>query len=333
MHSYNIWLLSRARAQSASNSSSFNELLSCAMTVRVWPCGWADIKVSDPCVRFCETVVETSAIKCFAETPNKANKLTMIAEPLEKGLAEDLEGGAVLWGWSKKRLGEFLQSKYEWDLLAARSIWAFGPDALPPNCANVLVDDTLPSEVDKSLLLGVKEHVVQGFRWGTREGPLCDEPVRNVKFKLIDARLAPDPLQRAGGQVIPTARRVLYSAMLMASPRLLEPYLQLEAVAPADCVSAIYTVLAKRRGHVTQDAPIPGSPLFSIRAFVPAVDSFGLESDLRCHTLGQAFAMATFHHWQARVLSSFLFSNECCATTYCTYYRYIKVPIIVHMFD
>jgi len=30
-----------------------------------------EVKVSDPVVSFCETVVETSAIKCFAETPNK----------------------------------------------------------------------------------------------------------------------------------------------------------------------------------------------------------------------------------------------------------------------
>ena len=31
----------------------------------------SDIKVSDPVVAFCETVVETSSLKCFAETPNK----------------------------------------------------------------------------------------------------------------------------------------------------------------------------------------------------------------------------------------------------------------------
>ena len=30
-----------------------------------------ELKVADPVVRFCETVVETSALKCFAETPNK----------------------------------------------------------------------------------------------------------------------------------------------------------------------------------------------------------------------------------------------------------------------
>ncbi|NXT77163.1 U5S1 protein, partial [Zapornia atra] len=254
-----------------------------------------DIKVADPVVTFCETVVETSSLKCFAETPNKKNKITMIAEPLEKGLAEDIENEVVQITWNRKKLGEFFQTKYDWDLLAARSIWAFGPDATGPN---ILVDDTLPSEVDKSLLGSVKDSIVQGFQWGTREGPLCDELIRNVKFKILDAVIAQEPLHRGGGQIIPTARRVVYSAFLMATPRLMEPYYFVEVQAPADCVSAVYTVLARRRGHVTQDAPIPGSPLYTIKAFIPAIDSFGFETDLRTHTQGQAFSLSVFHHWQ-----------------------------------
>lgn len=51
-----------------------------------------------------------------------------IAEPLEKGLAEDIENGVVSIDWPKKKLGDFFVSNYDWDLLAARSIWAFGPD-------------------------------------------------------------------------------------------------------------------------------------------------------------------------------------------------------------
>jgi hypothetical protein len=81
-------------------------------------------------------------------------------------------------------------------LLAARSIWAFGPDSTGPN---ILVDDTLPSEVDKGLLSSVKDSIVQGFQWGTREGPLCEEPIRNVKFKILDAVIALEPLHRGGG--------------------------------------------------------------------------------------------------------------------------------------
>ncbi|XP_001861849.2 116 kDa U5 small nuclear ribonucleoprotein component [Culex quinquefasciatus] len=254
-----------------------------------------DIKVADPVVAFCESVVETSSLKCFAETPNKKNKITMIAEPLEKGLAEDIENESVCIGWNKKKLGEFFQVNYDWDLLAARSIWAFGPDNTGPN---ILVDDTLPFEVDKTLLGAVKDSIVQGFQWGTREGPLCEEPIRNVKFKILDAVIAQEPLHRGGGQIIPTARRVAYSAFLMATPRLMEPYLFVEVQAPADCVSSVYTVLARRRGHVTQDAPVPGSPLYTIKAFIPAIDSFGFETDLRTHTQGQAFCLSVFHHWQ-----------------------------------
>jgi len=57
--------------------------------------------VADPVVAFCETVVDTSSLKCFAETPNKRNKITMIAEPLEKGLAEDIENQIVDISWDK----------------------------------------------------------------------------------------------------------------------------------------------------------------------------------------------------------------------------------------
>ena len=35
-------------------------------------------------------------MKCFSETPNRKNKLTMICEPMEKGLAEDIECGKVI---------------------------------------------------------------------------------------------------------------------------------------------------------------------------------------------------------------------------------------------
>jgi U5 small nuclear ribonucleoprotein component len=195
-----------------------------------------EIKVADPVVRFCETVVETSSLKCYAETPNKKNKLTMTAEPLEKGIANDIEQGNVKITWSNKEIGQFFEKKYQWDLLASRSIWAFGPEIDGPN---ILLDDTLPSEVDKKTLLSVKESIKQGFQWATREGPLCEEPIRNVKFKILDATLANEPIYRGGGQIIPTARRVCYSAFLTAAPRLMEPVYYVEVQAPADCVSAV----------------------------------------------------------------------------------------------
>ncbi|ONK68357.1 uncharacterized protein A4U43_C05F10570 [Asparagus officinalis] len=253
-----------------------------------------EVKVADPVVTFCETVVESSSMKCFAETPNKKNKITMIAEPLERGLADDIENGVVSIDWDQKTIGDFMINRYSWDILSARSIWAFGPDKQGPN---ILLDDTLPSEVDKNLLGAVKDSIVQGFQWGAREGPLCDEPIRNVKFKIMDAAIAAEPLHRGGGQIIPTARRVAYSAFLMATPRLMEPVYYVEIQTPIDCVSAIYTVLSRRRGHVTADVPKPGTPAYIVKAFLPVIESFGFETDLRYHTQGQAFCMSLFDHW------------------------------------
>jgi U5 small nuclear ribonucleoprotein component len=103
-----------------------------------------EIKVSDPVTRFCETVVETSAIKCYAQTPNKKNKITMVAEPLDQGIAEDIESGKVSIKSPTRVIGKFFEENYGWDLLASRSIWAFGPDDMGPN---ILQDDTIPSEV------------------------------------------------------------------------------------------------------------------------------------------------------------------------------------------
>ena len=129
------------------------------------------------------------------------------------------------------------------------------------------------------------------------EGPLCDEPMRDVKMRLLGFVVAEEPLYRGGGQVIPAARRVAYSAFLTATPRLMEPVYYVEVQTPADCMSSVYTVVQKRRGHVTADVPKPGTPIYIVKAFLPVIESFGFETDLRYHTQGQAFCLSVFDHW------------------------------------
>ena len=55
------------------------------------------------------------------------------------------------------------------------------------------------------------------------QGCLCDENMRNCRFNIYDVTLHADAIHRGGGQIIPTARRVLYACMLTAEPRLMEP--------------------------------------------------------------------------------------------------------------
>ncbi|KDN64558.1 putative elongation factor Tu GTP binding domain-containing protein [Colletotrichum sublineola] len=253
-----------------------------------------EIKVSDPVTRFCETVVEQSATKCYAITPNKKNKITMVAEQLDKGISEDIESGKVKIRDPIRKTANYFEENYGWDKLAARSIWAFGPDEMGPN---ILQDDTLPSEVDKKLLATVKETIRQGFSWATREGPLCEEPIRNTKFRITDVSLASEAIFRGGGQIIPTSRRACYSSFLMASPRLMEPLYSVSVTGPEDSATEVYTTLARRRGHVLQDGPVAGTPLYRVNGLIPVIDSFGFETDLRIKTKGMAMVSLTFDSW------------------------------------
>jgi 116 kDa U5 small nuclear ribonucleoprotein component len=100
-----------------------------------------EIKLSDPVVSFCETVSESSNFQCTSETPNGKNKISMVAEPMERGLAEDVEAGIVGASRDEKedqnldprRVSKYLRKQHGWDALAVRSIWSFGPDIRGPN--------------------------------------------------------------------------------------------------------------------------------------------------------------------------------------------------------
>lgn len=50
-----------------------------------------EIRLSDPSVSFCETVVDTSGMKCYADTANKKNRISALAGPLERGLIDSIE--------------------------------------------------------------------------------------------------------------------------------------------------------------------------------------------------------------------------------------------------
>jgi U5 small nuclear ribonucleoprotein component len=218
----------------------------------------------------------------------------MLAEQLEKGISSDIETGAVKIRDPIRKTAKFFEEHHGWDKLAARSIWAFGPDEMGPN---ILQDDTLPTEVDKKLLNSVKESIRQGFSWATREGPLCEEPIRNTKFRITDVTLASEAIFRGGGQIIPTSRRACYSSFLMASPRLMEPVYAVSVTGSQNEHTEIYNVLARRRGHVLSDGPVAGTPLYRVNGLLPVIDSFGFETDLRIMTAGKSMVSLVFDSW------------------------------------
>merc|ERR1711923_407191 len=249
------------------------------------------LKKSDPVVSYRETVSEESSQMCLSKSPNKHNRLFMRAVPMPDGLAEDIDNGEVNPRDDFKVRARYLAEKYEYDVTEARKIWCFGPETTGPN---IFVDCTKGVQY----LNEIKDSCVAGFQWASKEGVLCDENMRSVRFNLYDVALHADAIHRGGGQIIPTARRVLYACMLTAEPRLMEPVYQVEIQCPENAVGGIYGVLNRRRGHVFEEAQTPGTPMFVVKAYLPVNESFGFTADLRSNTGGQAFPQCVFDHWQ-----------------------------------
>merc|ERR1712193_241284 len=144
----------------------------------------------------------------------------------------------------------------------------------------------------------IKDSVVAGVQWATKEGVLCEENMRGVRFNIYDVTLHTDAIHRGGGQIIPTARRALYACQLTARPSLLEPVYLVEIQCPEPAVGGIYSCLNRRRGHVFEENKIMGTPMFQVKAYLPVKESFGFTADLRSSTGGQAFPQCVFDHWQ-----------------------------------
>jgi elongation factor 2 len=250
-----------------------------------------DLKITDPIVSFRETVSEKSNQVCLSKSPNKHNRLYVTAEPMADGLADAIEDGKITPRDDPKIRARELSEKYGWDVSEARKIWCFGPETTG---ANVLVD------VSKGVqyLNEIKDSFIAAFQWATKEGVLCEENMRSIKFNIHDVTLHTDAIHRGGGQIIPTARRVLYASELTACPRLMEPVYLVEIQCPESAVGGIYSTLNRRRGHVISEEQRPGTPLYNVKAYLPVMESFGFTADLRSATSGQAFPQCVFDHWQ-----------------------------------
>ncbi|AQZ18786.1 SNU114 (YKL173W) [Zygosaccharomyces parabailii] len=249
-----------------------------------------EIKISTPLTVFAESCQAESFAAIPVTSINGEISISVGAEPLTPKLLRDLSHNKISENTlnSSRHLSKMLRTEYGWDSLAARNIWSF-------ENGNVLVDDTLPDETDKTLLSQYKHQIKQGFKWATREGPLADEPIYGVHFKI----LAADNLEKVsgGGQLIPLVRKACNVAMLAARPVLLEPIYDVDVVVQGPLLPIVEELFGKRRGgRVYKTTKIVGTPLVEVRGQLPVIESTGFETDLRLSTTGAG--MCQMHFWK-----------------------------------
>lgn len=249
------------------------------------------LKISDPVVGYKETVKAESSIVALSKSQNKHNRLYAKAQPIDEELTQAIEKGKVNPRDDYKIRARVLADEFGWDVTDARKIWCFGPDTTGPN---LLVDVTKGVQY----LNEIKDSCIAAFQWATKEGVCAEENMRGVRINILDVTLHTDAIHRGGGQLIPTCRRVTYAACLLAEPGLQEPIYLVEIQCPENAIGGIYSVLNKRRGQVFSEEQRVGTPMFTVKAYLPVMESFGFNGELRSHTAGQAFPQCVMDHWE-----------------------------------
>lgn len=112
------------------------------------------LNISDPVVQYRETVSAKSSITALSKSPNKHNRLYMIAEPMDEELSLAIEAGKVSARDDFKARARVLADDYGWDVTDARKIWCFGPDGTGANVipSHPIVISVLSLELTFNLL-------------------------------------------------------------------------------------------------------------------------------------------------------------------------------------
>eukprot|EP00796_Vickermania_ingenoplastis_P001597 gene1597-974_t len=251
-------------------------------------CPNAHVSVSEPYVRFAETVLEDEGL--LATAGHKWCTIGCVCGVLSREFTSAMESETIevpactreVADTRRQSLTNVLREEFGFDALDSANLMGLGPDT---------TKDQTPKVGPLS-----SAHRETGFRSAVATGPLVGEVVRGVGVKLIFANIDPGI---TNGVVVANARTAARQALLGARPRLLEPILSCEVLCAAeeDKIEKVRDIFTQRRGVALQQHPIPATNLTRLMALVPAIDSFGLETQIRMATHGQCFPAFSFSNW------------------------------------
>lgn len=223
-------------------------------------------------MKYRESVSEPS-VSCLAKSPNKHNRVWTSAIPMDPTLLQILSSQ----DWQNENVHETMQTLNDQHLFVNEEYVAL--DGSPINIYTI------------NKAIRTREEWIDSFHTAsllsTSEGVLCGEQVLGITFAVDDVHLTSDRLRRGAGQLIPTFRRSLYAAHLLAKPVLLEAILLVEVLA-LDAPS-LYQMLSVRRAVILDEEYIKHSDAYMIRCHLPASESLDMHSRV---------VSCRFSHWQ-----------------------------------
>lgn len=223
------------------------------------------VSVSPPRVVYRESVTE-KGVEADAKSPNKQNKFVVQVEPLPEDRTTIETRGNADETESMLSVDEY---------------------------RNVLVDSNRITETIEETTL---ESLIAGFEFACRSGPLCGEPLKHVKVKLLTIQLSEDPDVRGSEEITHGIGKAIFGSFLTAKPVLLEPIYRTIISAPAELSGECQRIVTSRRGKISSFTQKGSFALISVD--IPVAESFGLSQELRSATSGRAFWQSVFGRWE-----------------------------------
>ena len=242
------------------------------------------VKLSKPIVIFRETIShDYKGPAIMGKSPNKHNKLWITIDKLSDEVIEAIKSEKITDMQSRDERTKTLRA------LGWTPDEAKGAVAVEENC--ILCNRIRGRQYVEEII----DHIKTGFREAVHTSPLAKEPAYGLKINLEDIVLHEDPVHRGPAQAIPMTWRPIYCAILLSNPKLLEPLMSFECKVPSEYVSAVITMLNKRRGKIL-DMPSEDD-IITVKAEMPVSESFGIADELRGSTSGRAFWATQFSRW------------------------------------
>ncbi len=227
--------------------------------------GEIEIITSSPIVVYREGIAGKGAV-VTAKSPNRQNKFSVQVEPLEEKFIELVD---------QDKLAE-----------NTRNILALDEHR------NILIDLTKSGQQ----LRKARSAIISGFRSACKAGPLCGEPLKDVRVKLLEAQLHEDPQQHKPVEIMQGIRRAIFGSFLTAKPILLEPIYKIGISVPAKWVGECSRVVTSKRGKILTFEQKGDTAM--ITGYIPVTETFGLSAELRSTASGHAFWQCIFDHWE-----------------------------------
>ncbi len=242
-----------------------------------------DLKVSDPIVAYRESILAKGKV-VMAKCLNRQNLFRVQVGPVASETLALIEMEKPTEANRQIQPETFLNGRAACLLEKSGKIWATDIHR------NLLVDFAKDEN-----LKDVRDSIVLGFHWACKGGPLCQEPLRGVEVRLVDALLNEDQAQRESVQISRAISRAILGSCLTAKPILLEPIYKIEISTPTEFFGACADIMKRRHGKVEHTCK--RGNLATIVGYLPVRETFGLSAEIRSSTSGRAFWQLTFDRW------------------------------------